>query len=189
MKLSSGTIEEIKPIIDQIDNELKKDQDERITFQIITNRVPSLKTALATYKSLFRREEWNGKFWMHKKKNKETGEAYLEINFSPRERMNFSIQQIGVVKNTDTEFTIIANNDAPNPGDGPALEMNDSQVSVYILTEQPRAAQFLISCLTDATKEYLKDVKNNEKSALMNLLERNGYRCSVVMDTRLRIYK
>lgn len=189
MKLSSGTIEEIKPIIEQIDNELLKDQDERITFQIFTNRVPSLKTALATYKSLFRREEWNGKFWMHKKKNKETGEAYLEINFSPRERMNFSIQQLGVVKNTDTEFTIVTNNDAPNPGDGPALEMNDQQISVYLLTEQPRAAQFLISHLSENTKAFLADIKNGEPSALINLIERNGYRISVVMDTRLRIYK
>lgn len=190
MKLSNGTIEQLKPIIEQIDKELEKDQEDRISFRIYSNKVPTLKTSLATYKSLYKREEWNGKFWMHKKKNKETDETFLEVDFTPRTAMNFVIQQLGVnITEPKDGITIVANNDAPHPGDGAALEMDDKQATMYILQESPRVVQFLISSLSVATQQYLADRKNAEPSALINLLQRNDYNISVVMGTRLRVYK
>ena len=189
MKITSAAIEQLAPIIEQIDHELAKDQEDRVSFQLYSNRVPSLKTSLATYKSLFKRDEWNGKFWMHKKTNKETKEQYLEIDFTPKSRMNFTMKPVEVPKDTDAAFHIVTPNDAPNPGDGPAFEMNDRQISQMLLLENPKSAQFLISALSDETKAFLADMKNADPTGLINLIQRNGYKISVVMDTRLRIYK
>lgn len=191
MKITSNAIEQLAPIIEQIDNELAKDQEDRVTFIIRSDRVPSLKANLATYKSLFRRDEWNGKFWMHKKLDKKTDIPYLEINFSPRGRPNFIIEkpETATLDESDRLFDTITTNDALNPGDGPAYEMNDRQISQMLLLEAPKSAQFLISHLSTETQEFLKDMKNADPTGLINLIQRNGYRISIVMDTRLRIYK
>lgn len=189
MKITSAAIEQLQPIIAQIDNELAKDQEDRVSFQLYSNRVPSLKTSLATYKSLFKRDEWNGKFWMHKKINKETKEQYLEIDFTPRGRMNFTMKTVEPTKDNDALYQIVTQNDAPNPGDGPAFEMNDRQISQMLLLENPKAAQFLIASLSPETQAFLQDMKNADPTGLINLIQRNGYKISVVMGTRLRIYK
>jgi hypothetical protein len=189
MNISSATIDQLRLIIDQIDSELAKDQEDRVSFQIYSNRVPSLKSNLATYKSLFRAAEWNGKFWMIKKKTKE-GETFLDIQFSPSARMNFTIKQTEKPDEDNTElYNIVADASGPNPGDGPAHEMNDRQISQMLLLDAPQSAQFLISCLSPETQTFLQDMKSAEASALINLIQRSGYKISVVMNTRLRIFK
>jgi len=189
MKISNATIETLKPIIDQIDFELSKDQEDRVSFQIHSNRVPSLKANLATYKSLFRSEDWNGKFWMTKKKSKE-GESYLEINFSPTVRMNFTMKPVEKPPEEKVElYNIVSESSGPNPGDGPALEMNDRQISQMLLLESPRSAQFLISALSPETQAFLADMKSGEPSGLINLITRADYKIAVVMGTPLRIFK
>jgi|DEB3_MinimDraft_2_1074329.scaffolds.fasta_scaffold00335_12 hypothetical protein len=179
-KLSSGTISALQPIVDAIDAELEKDQLDRQVITIETNNPKTLKNNLAAYKTMFRRD-WNSRFWMKKK------EKAVEISFHPTAKLNFTMH-VGNAAPEDKVIFNIVKPDAMHPGDGPVLEMNDAQVTQHMLMENPTQAQFLISNLSEATQEYLKEPKNSESTALINFLHRRGYKYQIILGTKLRVF-
>jgi len=180
-KLSSGTISALQPIVEAIDAELEKEQEDRQLITIQTNNPKTLKNNLAAYKTMFRRD-WNSKFWMKKK-----AEA-VEISFHPTAKLNFTMQIGGPPVKEDTVTFNIVKPDALRPADGPPLEMNDAQVTQYMLIENPSDVQFLVQALNEGTQNYLKDPSNNETPALINFLHRRGYKYQVILGTKLRIF-
>jgi hypothetical protein len=180
-KLSSGTISALQPIVDAIDAELEKEQEDRQLITIQTNNPKTLKNNLAAYKTMFRRD-WNAKFWMKKK-----AEA-VEISFHPTAKLNFTMHIGGSKPKEDGVTFNIVKPDALRPAEGPPIEMNDAQITQYMLIENPSDIQFLVAALNPGTQEYFKDPSNNETPALINFLHRRGYKYQVILGTKLRIF-
>lgn len=179
-KLSNGTISSLQPIVEAIDKQLSKDQADREDITIQTNNPKTLKNNLATYKTLFRRD-WNSRFWMSKKSDS------VVISFNPAKRLNFTVHVGKPPEVTELQFNIVQP-DGIRPGDGPALEMNDIQITQHLLMENPADVQVNLLYLSSATQDFLKDPKNAEPTALINFLERRGYSYSVLLNNRLRIF-
>lgn len=177
-KISANTILTIQPIIEAIDAELAKEQPDRLLLRIESEQVRNLKQILTTYKSHHRREDWNGKFWMTKK------DGHLEISFDPPRRLSFSIVTEDTKSPTSATFKITGS--APLPADGPLQEMNDSQVLEYVMLESPSNASFLIDALNPDTIAYLRG-ESGERTALINMLDRRGYKATTIQNHRLRI--
>lgn len=186
MKISTATISKLTPIIDQIDAELAKEQEDRVDFQVYTDNTNSLKNALVHYKSLFRRTEWNGKFWIVKSSNKKTGEDFLDFRFSAKPTTKFSFEIKKEEDKDDLAFTIRSNE--PVPADGPVRELSDNQITSLILMESPNSAVFDRKYLSAETNAWLDDPKNADTSALINVCERRGYKVTTVLGSRMRIY-
>lgn len=178
-RLSHGTISNLLPIAEAIDKELAKDQPDRQTIFIECGSPTTLKNNLTLYKSMLRRD-WNSKFWMVRK---DTG---LEVNFQPSKRLNFTMH-VGQKAPEDTIQYNIVQPGAVYPGDGPALELSDTQLTQHLLMENPNSVQVLLECLSDETRRYLANQLNAEATALINFLNRRGYKYSVILN-RLRIF-
>jgi len=187
MKISAATIERIRPIVDQIDAELEKEQEDRTDFQVYSDNVVALKNALAHYKSVFKRDIWNGKFWMIKSIDKRTKEEYLDFRFGAKPVTKFSVAIKSGTNATEDSTSFEIRHNEPVPADGVMREMNDSQISMFILTEKPESAVFDRKFLSEETNAWLNDPKLAETSALINLLERYGYHATSVLGTRMRI--
>jgi len=179
-RLSIATIENLQPIAQAIDTELEKEQADRKTIFIECAAPTTLKNNLTLYKSMLRRD-WNSRFWMVKRS---TG---LEINFQPAKKLNFTMHIGDKPQESSVTYNIVQDSSV-HPGDGPALEMSDTELTQHLLMENPASTQVLIDSLSDATKKYLADPLNAEASALINFLNRRGYKYSVLMNRRLRIF-
>jgi hypothetical protein len=190
MKVSAATIERLTPIIQAIDDELTKEQEDREDFKVYTTSANSMKNALVHYKAVYKAAEWNGKFWMVKGKDKKADEEYLEFRFSNLNRTRFEISKVGV-KDDDVasvDIPIIRKN-TPVPADGPVLEMNDNQISQMILMENPTSATFDRKFLSKETNNFLDNSRTAEPSALINVALRRGYQVVPVLGTRMRIFR
>lgn len=179
-KLSSGTINKLHPIAEAIDNELQKPQEERQTIFIECAVPATMKNNLTLYKSMLRRD-WNSRFWMRKRP---TG---VEISFAPSQTLPFTVR-VGKEEQIDTLQYNIVQPGGIFPGDGPALELTDTQLIQHLLMENPNSVQVLVACLSEQTQEYLKDSLNTPTTALINFLHRRGYKYAVILNNRLRIY-
>jgi hypothetical protein len=179
-RLSVGTIENLQPIAQAIDTELEKQQADRKMIFIECSAPTTLKNNLTLYKSMLRRD-WNSRFWMVKRSNG------LEINFQPSRKLNFTMHVGEKPPETSVMYNIVQD-PSVHPGDGPALEMSDSELTQHLLMENPHSVQVLLDNLSDETKKYLADPLNAETSALINFLNRRGYKYSVLMNRRLRIF-
>jgi hypothetical protein len=189
MKISAATIERIRPIVDQIDTELEKEQDDRTDFQVYSDNVTALKNALAHYKSVYKRDIWNGKFWMIKSTDKKTREEYLDFRFGAKPVTKFSVAIKTSANTPDSTPDFEIRHNDPIPADGVMREMSDAQISQFILMEQPDSAVFDRSFLSNETNRWLDDPKVADPSALINLLERRGYQATSVLGTRMRIFR
>lgn len=179
-KLSNGTISALQPIVEAIDAELLKEQYERCDITLQTSNPKTLKNNLATYKSIFRRD-WNSRFWMSKKNDS------VVISFNPAQKLNFTVH-VGSPKVEETLQFNIVKADGVRPGTGPVLEMNDMQITQHLLMENPSDSQYQLAMLSEDTQTFLKDPINEKPTALINFLERRGYKYAVIMNTRLRIF-
>lgn len=179
-KLSNGTISALQPIVEAIDRELAKEQDAREEIHIETNNPKTLKNNLSTYKSLFRRD-WNSRFWMSKRDDR------IVVSFSPSEKLNFTLH-VGVKPPVEEVQFNIVQSDGVRPGDGPALEMNDMQITQHLLMENPSDVQFSLLHISTETLNFLRNPVTAEPTALINFLQRRGYKYAVIMNTRLRIF-
>lgn len=179
-KLSNGTINSLQPIVEAIDAELAKEQPERCDITIQTSNPKTLKNNLATYKSLFRRD-WNSRFWMSKKNDS------VVISFNPAQKLNFTIHVGSPAQEEVLQYNIVKA-DGVRPGIGPVLEMNDMQITQHLLMENPSDSQYHLAMLSDETQEFLKDPINEKPTALINFLERRGYKYAVILGTRIRIF-
>lgn len=179
-KLSNGTINSLQPIVEAIDAELAKEQPERCDITLQTSNPKTLKNNLATYKSLFRRD-WNSRFWMSKKSDS------VVISFNPTQRLNFTVH-VGSPAQEETLQYNIVKTDGMRPGTGPVLEMNDMQLTQHLLMENPSDSQYHLAALSEDTQTFLNDPLNQPPTALINFLQRRGYKYAVIMGTRLRIF-
>lgn len=173
-KLSTGTVLTLQPIIEAIDNELAKEQPDRLALRIDTDRVSNIKNLLAAYKSQHRARDWNGKFWMNKKKD------HLEISFAPPRSLTFTVK---VADAEETHYTI--NSTASVPTSGPLLEMTDKQILEHILTESPQFADFHTDFLSPESKAFLAGTA--EQTPLFIMLDRRGYKHVVPSLHRLHV--
>lgn len=179
-KLSNGTINALQPIVEAIDAELQKDQQERCDITLQTSNPKTLKNNLATFKSLFRRD-WNSRFWMSKKKDA------VVISFNPAQRLNFTMH-VGSPQAEECLQYNIVRPDGIRPGTSPVLEMNDMEITQYLLMENPQDVQFNFLLLSVDTQKFLRDPLNEQPTALINFLQRRGYKYSLILNQRLRIF-
>lgn len=179
-RISNGTISNLQPIAQAIDAELEKEQSERKTIFIECSAPTTLKNNLTLYKSMLRRD-WNSRFWMVKRSNG------LEINFQPNRKLNFTMH-VGEKPQESSVLYNIVQDSSVHPGDGPALEMSDTELTQHLLMENPISTQVLIDALSEGTKKFLADPLNSETTALINFLNRRGYKFSILQNRRLRIF-
>lgn len=179
-KLSMGVINRLHPIAEAIDKELAKPQEERQNIFIECPVPATMKNNLTLYKSMLRRD-WNSRFWMRKRP---TG---VEISFAPSQTLPFTVH-VGKENPPDVlQYNIVQ----PNgifPGDGPALELNDTQLIQHLLMENPNSVQVLLSSVSTETQKFLQDPLNEPTTALINFLQRRGYKYSIILNNRLRIF-
>jgi hypothetical protein len=178
-KLSAGTISLLQPIANAIDAELERPQEDRKNFLIQCAAPHTMKSNLVMYKTLLRRD-WNGKFWMNKKKEG------VEISFSPSRLTYFSIQRMdGTPAPPAAGFVIDRDEFRVRPE--VLLNMSDGELSQYMLIEAPREAFVSTHNLTEESRMYIADPNNREQPALFRLLHRRGYHWTL-RDNVLKIH-
>jgi len=185
MKLSTAQIDKLKPIIDAIEDELQKDQDDRQPLLIKTTQVRTLKNSLAEYKSNFKRAEWNGRFEMWQRKD------HLEINFNVKKvKLQFTIERgVNVPDDPDKYDIVRPAETVSTAGQGPVQELNDRQITERLLVENIDEGFFWIPALSDETRHFLSNMKTADPSALINLLMKRSYKISIPNPSVLRIFR
>jgi hypothetical protein len=186
MKLSTSQIDKLKPIIDLIDAELEKDQEERLPIILRTTQVRTLKNSLAEYKSNYKRAEWNGRFEMWQRKD------HLEINFNVKQvKLQYSIERgVNTPAPDDDKYDIVRpSSTVSTAGQGPVKELNDRQITELLLVDNIDEGFFWIPALSDETKTFLSNMKTADPSALINLLMKRSYKISIPNPSVLRIFK
>jgi hypothetical protein len=184
MRIATKTIEVILPIIEAIDKQLAMAQDDRKNFLIETDKIDTLKNTLVAYKTNFKKEEWNGRFFMTKQRNKG-----LYIDFRPKNVPKPSFANIAFdeepVASNALNFTIM---DTSAPEDGVAVELNDNQLSQELLMENPSSIMVLLASLSDETRKYFRNPLSEPPSALVNLFQKRGYKYQLIQGTKVRIF-
>jgi hypothetical protein len=193
--ISKTMMETLRPIAEAIDTALELPQEERKAFLIRTPNARSMKSNLVMYKSMLRRD-WNGRFWMVK------SEEGLWINFSPSRVLAYSIAK----ETADIErpkFQIEYRDPSePNPrvivdtgkygsaGAAVRREMNDQEIMLFLMEENPVNTTYAFLCLDQQTQKYIFDPKNEEEPALIRFLQRRGYKWEYYPSANptLRIY-
>lgn len=175
-KISAGTIQALQPIADAIDDELKKEQENRVNFLIQCPSPGTMKNNLVLYKTLLRRD-WNGKFWMSKKDNG------VEVNFHPKRIATFSLQPVVQDEGKRDAFSIVTTGSSSLV----AKELTDAEASHELLVENPSIMLLSIQHLSEETQNFLQDPKNADPSALIRLLQRRGYSW-MVLGNKLKVH-
>lgn len=169
--IAQQTVAKLQPIITAIDDELAKDQDERIDFHIETPTPTTLKNHLEQYKCDYR-QDWKQRFQMFNYKNSKR----LEFKFNFRANNVYKIIKPGQAE--DLEVV----KDTPVMGaDGVPLELNDIEVAGYILQGHQKIV-VLLSCLSLKTQSWCKDPLNNESTALISLCIRLSYKITLLTE-------
>lgn len=175
-KLSVAMMERLQPIADAIDEQLRKEQHERINFMIECHSPSSMKNNLVLYKTLLRRD-WNSKFFM-----KKTSTGIL-IDFHPKAIIGFTINR---QENTDYDPNSF-NISIPRTNNSPAMELNDIQLTQHLLMENPAEVFVQLSSLEQDTQRILAGDRSIPNTALLNFLGRRGYKYSI-HNNLLRIF-
>lgn len=171
----------LTPLVERIDRELAKDQDERVDFRVEVDNPSTLKNHLEDYKAALR-QDWYQKFQMWHRK----GTGFIQFRFNVRTNNSYTIVDIKPELEKKESYKIIEPV-TTTPQDGVPLELDDLGVSGYILEMTPRIIVFR-SSLSPETQAYLKDPINNPPSALINLATRMGYNVTSLIEKVRFVY-
>jgi hypothetical protein len=120
----------------------------------------------------------------------------LWINFAPSRILAFSIST-ELPSKERTPFLIehrdpTASKADPSPGAGSAIrrEMNDQEIMLFLMEENPLNTTYSFLCLDKQTQRYIFDPANEEEPALIKFLRRRGYKWEYYPSANptLRIY-
>lgn len=169
------------PVIEEINKELAKPQEERVDIKIAFTNYSQMKTfkgRLNTLKQQNFRNQWLGKFEAHMlpKHNQ------MEIRFNLSRKLTYAIVRDGVRGfqiESSSPLAIVA---------GPVKELTESEASMFILGDPDfKAARFLLSMFSQESFDYFNDPLKHETPALANLLKRRNLKWKVE-DGILQVY-
>ena len=172
------------PIIEAIDKQLALHQDDRKNFLIETDKIDTLKNSLVAYKTTYRKDDWNGRFFMTKQRGKG-----VYIDFAPKNvpRPSFTniVEDGEKVSKNAFNFTIL---DSAAPESGVAVEFSDLQLTQELLMENPTSITVLVSSLSIETQAYFLAPLSNPTSALINMMHKRGYKYQLIQGSKVRIF-
>lgn len=181
-KLTGPALERCANIARAIDSEMEKDTTQRKSIYIRTNSPKSLKAQLAAYKSEYKRD-WLGAFWMfvYDSRSRGTGDhpthgRCIEISFTQDGTRKVAYE---IVREDEEQIEIYHEKEGQLTGSSFAIaetrELDDQGAAMFLLMENPDNLKLRIELLSQETMNFLQDPKNNDPSALVNMLIKRGY--------------
>lgn len=183
--ISKEAIALLQPVIDRIDEELRKPQAERDTIKIQSSDTNKLKNYINNFKSNFRRSEWNGKFFIYRRSSAIHGN-YIEVDFNPKKtglhylRIMDSKEidetaKVALGKIIDEAEKVVGGTESLSAGIQVVMELSDLELMQHLMLEGPDSIKVSVKYLSRETISHLSDPVNHPTTAIINFLNKRGY--------------